>query len=87
MCDIIDLDQGMQDELYLNWLIRLVLALRSWIFFFMLKSKKPFDFIIIVGADNNSVRRICRMNQIHNATLGLGENNFLGTKEYHALCT
>ena len=70
----------MQDELYLNWLIRLVLALRSWILFFMLKNKKPFDFIIIVGADNNSARIICRMNQIHNATLALGENKFLGTK-------
>jgi hypothetical protein len=57
---IIDLNQGMQ---YLNWLIRLVLALRQWIFVFMLKSKKQLDFISIVGAENNSFKRIFEMNQ------------------------
>ena len=57
---IIVLNQGMQ---YLNWLIRLVLALRPWIFVFMLKSKKQLDFISIVGAENNSFKRIFEMNQ------------------------
>jgi hypothetical protein len=63
---------------YLNWLIRLVLALRSWIFVFMLKSKKQLDFISIVGAENNSFQRIFEMNQ--NTT----RNKSLVTTEYHA---
>jgi hypothetical protein len=41
----------------------LVLALIPWIFVFMLKSKKQLDFISIVGAENNSFKRIFEMNQ------------------------